>query len=533
MVLLRQIKIAVFIGALLFTAASAHAWDYDSGWLDTASNGTTTQCHYDSRPGARVPCSLVQGQSNMYFITDIKLPRFTLSEGQCQVQVRAAYSGNRQRREDFLFGVNGQAIRVYDQDDRGSNDEVLIVTLPTTFTFYSEWNRVFFMKPRIANNGNSVWFGDFHSVNGRIDPFHETDADGQLVAGRRAIRIQCNSGSGTAQAVCGNDIIETGEECDDGNTRDNDGCSSTCKNESSIQDCPFTATSPNDIIVDFGGVHTNEHNDVNKGILLTSRRNSPVNRMDRASHEYTISNVNVPKGIYDIYLAEYDDSGSWYLERNRGRSALPPNEWQKREQYYIVGKNSSNEDLFQSGATQDLRDDIDNAEWHGKVSTSQAVADDIKSILIKHAAYPDDTTANGVFATCALFKKQQAVCGNGTVETGEECDDGNGDNTDGCTAYCKVAQCGDGYIHDGVEQCDDGNTVDGDGCSATCRVELSIGTCGAAQDVVSCSAPIVNLCATGVATHPLYDRQNRKWKWSCGSSQCFARKRCGFDEVAP
>ncbi len=31
--------------------------------------------------------------------------------------------------------------------------------------------------------------------------------------------------------VCGNGILESGEECDDGNTADNDGCSSTCQNE--------------------------------------------------------------------------------------------------------------------------------------------------------------------------------------------------------------------------------------------------------------------------------------------------------------
>jgi cysteine-rich repeat protein len=36
------------------------------------------------------------------------------------------------------------------------------------------------------------------------------------------------SGGGTAGPVCGNGIEETGEECDDGNTKDGDGCSSFC-----------------------------------------------------------------------------------------------------------------------------------------------------------------------------------------------------------------------------------------------------------------------------------------------------------------
>ena len=33
------------------------------------------------------------------------------------------------------------------------------------------------------------------------------------------------------EVVCGNSVIESTEECDDGNTRNNDGCSSICKLE--------------------------------------------------------------------------------------------------------------------------------------------------------------------------------------------------------------------------------------------------------------------------------------------------------------
>ena len=38
----------------------------------------------------------------------------------------------------------------------------------------------------------------------------------------------------------------------------------------------------------------------------------------------------------------------------------------------------------------------------------------------------------------------QAVCGNGTVEAGEDCDDGNRFNDDGCSNTCQRANCGDG-----------------------------------------------------------------------------------------
>ena len=60
-------------------------------------------------------------------------------------------------------------------------------------------------------------------------------------------------------------------------------------------------------------------------------------------------------------------------------------------------------------------------------------------------------------------------CGNGKVEGQEQCDDANADDDDGC-ASCRLTVCGDGRTQAG-EQCDDGNSVDGDGCSARCSFE--------------------------------------------------------------
>ncbi len=62
------------------------------------------------------------------------------------------------------------------------------------------------------------------------------------------------------------------------------------------------------------------------------------------------------------------------------------------------------------------------------------------------------------------------VCGNGAVEAGEQCDDGNTVNNDACTNTCTNAACGDTIVGPG-ETCDDGNTNNGDGCSATCQTE--------------------------------------------------------------
>jgi cysteine-rich repeat protein len=64
----------------------------------------------------------------------------------------------------------------------------------------------------------------------------------------------------------------------------------------------------------------------------------------------------------------------------------------------------------------------------------------------------------------------EPICGNTVVEMGEDCDDGNMDDSDDCVAMCKAAECGDTFLQTGVEECDDGNPTDNDGCSSTCKL---------------------------------------------------------------
>ncbi|MFA4845938.1 MAG: hypothetical protein WC654_05245 [Patescibacteria group bacterium] len=102
----------------------------------------------------------------------------------------------------------------------------------------------------------------------------------------------------------------------------------------------------------------------------------------------------------------------------------------------------------------------------------------------------------------ASVSTSDGVCGNGTVETYEECDDGATTNGDGCSSLCldegtiactatvTSGCCGDSSrdwtAAEGGEDCDDGNSQSGDGCSSVCLNEgaRSVGsTCGdAVQD---------------------------------------------------
>lgn len=89
------------------------------------------------------------------------------------------------------------------------------------------------------------------------------------------------------------------------------------------------------------------------------------------------------------------------------------------------------------------------------------------------------------------------TCGDGDLEPGEFCDDGNKQDGDGCSKDCltqdpdfnctegqlctPISICGNGVI-EGREKCDDGNAIDGanggDGCDGDCLTVQSGFTCG-------------------------------------------------------
>jgi len=60
------------------------------------------------------------------------------------------------------------------------------------------------------------------------------------------------------------------------------------------------------------------------------------------------------------------------------------------------------------------------------------------------------------------------LCGNGQIDPGEICDDGNVLDTDDCISTCVPARCGDGVVHQGFEDCDSFNLGTIGGAPANC-----------------------------------------------------------------
>lgn len=72
-------------------------------------------------------------------------------------------------------------------------------------------------------------------------------------------------------------------------------------------------------------------------------------------------------------------------------------------------------------------------------------------------------------------------CGDGDVDPEETCDDGNLDPTDACTNACQPAVCGDGIVRLGVEQCDGGGA--GNCCAANCTFAAAAVVCRASGGI--------------------------------------------------
>jgi cysteine-rich repeat protein len=84
-------------------------------------------------------------------------------------------------------------------------------------------------------------------------------------------------------------------------------------------------------------------------------------------------------------------------------------------------------------------------------------------------------------------------CGNGALDSGEECDDSNNDDNDGCTSECKVNVCGDKIWRSkgsNPEECDigdrsnlsDGRAWDRYSCNTACRRQYAYTPCSQASD---------------------------------------------------
>jgi CSLREA domain-containing protein len=121
----------------------------------------------------------------------------------------------------------------------------------------------------------------------------------------------------------------------------------------------------------------------------------------------------------------------------------------------------------------------------------------------------------------------EGSCGNAFTDPGEECDDGNPTDSDGCQHNCALPACGDGVV-DGAEECDDGGTAAGDCCSPTCQLDAAGTACtsdGNACTDDACDA--AGACMHPNNTAPCDDGDPCTNGDTCGGGTCTPQSTCG------
>jgi cysteine-rich repeat protein len=111
--------------------------------------------------------------------------------------------------------------------------------------------------------------------------------------------------------------------------------------------------------------------------------------------------------------------------------------------------------------------------------------------------YPCDNQDGESDDYCKKGKCIDPVCGDEIRGPGEECDDGNEADSDGCSSECILEFCGDEILNNG-EDCDDGNSDEEDGCTNLCHFSCSFPDLDCASDEPGdCLVPVCVANASG------------------------------------
>ena len=118
-------------------------------------------------------------------------------------------------------------------------------------------------------------------------------------------------------------------------------------------------------------------------------------------------------------------------------------------------------------------------------------------------------------SNCVKEVEPDPVCGNGIREVGEECDDGNMDNTDMCTNNCTVRKCGDGILAQD-EECD-GSLFSISSCSSfNPNYDTGSLKCSSACKIDTSECSVSPKCGDGIINSPNEECDSSVGTHTCG-----------------
>jgi cysteine-rich repeat protein len=245
---------------------------------------------------------------------------------------------------------------------------------------------------------------------------------------------------------CGNKKVEKefGEECDDGNFNDNDGCTSLCE-----------LTCEQDADCDDGKV-CNGKETCTSGHKCTAGNSLPDHT------ECGPSQSCIGSGAVCLFDACGDGWKQGSEECDDGN--------------IYDDDGCTTKCKFSCVSTDKTRDCSDIG--HAQCAAPQVCNNEKHKCEAAGSAAPDKVTAcdlNGVAGDgwCISGQCVATKCGDGEPAGVEECDLGsqNGVAGSGCSINCKVQKCGNSKV-EGTEECDDNNRANLDTCDKDCKSEF-------------------------------------------------------------
>ncbi len=343
-----------------------------------------------------------------------------------------------------LTGLNSDLDLFLIADQNGQCDTTSCVASgETSVTFQSEQGQTYYLV--------------VDGKNGASGPF--------------SISLQCG--------VCGDGAVDPGEECDDGNRTDGDGCSSSCVLEhcgNGTRDAGEECDDGNNVDCD-GCSATCTLETCGNGLRECNEECDDGNNTDGdgCSSNCTIES-NTCTEAWDLTCGESDRWNTTYFGSTDDLDLYSCSLWSETGPEYIYSFTAPQTGQVTAKISDlDTGVDLDVFVMEGSCDpanciaygTQQAVfdAEEGTTYYISVDGYHDAAGNFTLSLGCA-----GGTCGDGVVNDGEECDDGNNVACDGCSATCTQETCGNGIV-ECDEECDDGNNAGGDGCSPDCRNE--------------------------------------------------------------
>jgi cysteine-rich repeat protein len=240
----------------------------------------------------------------------------------------------------------------------------------------------------------------------------------------------CKSGACTA-TVCGDNLVEGAEVCDDGNLVDGDGCDA---------DCTYSCVDP---VADCPAPPLCQTNACNAQFVCTTN--------NIAADPGCMVPSTCVMGVCQAPLC-----GNGILELT--------------EDCDFGGGNGANTGCeanckFSCAMDADCADTntCNGAETCGTVTVNGQMGRRCSA----GTNLADCSPCTG--GLCKTGSCMPSTCGDACIDmtTGEQCEPPNAGS---CNAMCRTVLCGNG-IREGGEQCDDSNTLNMDGCSSECKFE--------------------------------------------------------------